>query len=415
MSEIIREMIPLPRVRPLEPIQLPPDSPGAQPSFLLRDRAGLTNEQIVVSLPALYLIELADGTRTLDQISKNMEEKTGLMVRENQVAALMSSLDERYLLDNSRARQKLQGVAPRPAVHAGSGYPKERAELESFLDDIVGESPDVAPPFPLASILPHIDFFRGRDSYRAGYQHLHGLAQTGQGPVTIIILGISHAFASTPFILTRKDFDTPLGMVKTNTEIVDQLCQDIPFDPFRDEYNHLSEHSIEFHAVVLKRLMGKRPFQIVPILCCSFHEAILGGFRPLELAGVQQFLNNLETLKEQEHIHYLASVDLAHKGTQFGEKPLSREFLRQLKARDLESLQGVSNGKADEFFSTHQADKGERNYCGTPAIYSLLHLFPQPFAVHKYQQCTDPDLSSTVTVCAATLSGAARSTLNEAS
>jgi MEMO1 family protein len=373
------------------------------PSFLLRDRAGLTTQQIVVSLPALYLIELADGTRTLDQIVKNMRETTGLVVEENQIADLMNSLDERFLLDNARARKKLHEVRPRPAVHAGSGYPLETPELEAFLDDIIGDAPEASPTFSPASILPHIDFFRGRDSYQAGYRHLHGLASSGEGPINIVILGISHALASTPFILTHKDFDTPLGVVETNSDLIDRLSQGLPFDPFRDEYNHLSEHSVEFHAVVLKRLMGQRPFKIVPILCCSFHEAILGDFSPLKLGGVREFLGNLEELKELGNVHFLASVDLAHMGMQFGGERLNRGFLKQLKNRDLESLKGVSNGKADEFFATHQRDKGERNYCGTPAIYTLLQLFPLEFTLHKYQQCTDPDLSSTVTVCAATL------------
>ena len=373
------------------------------PSFLLRDRAGLTTEQIVVSLPALYLIELADGTRNLDQIAKNMHEMTGLVVDADQIASLMNSLDDRFLLDNARARKKLREVDPRPAVHAGSGYPTDSKELETFLDDIIGKSPDTSSGFTPASILPHIDFFRGRESYQAGYRQLHGLATSGEDPVNIVILGISHAVAGTPFILTHKNFDTPLGVVKTNTDLVDRLSHGLPFDAFRDEYNHLGEHSVEFHAVVLKRLMGKRPFKIVPVLCCSFHEAILGQFSPLELPGVNEFLGNLEALKNQKNVHFLASVDLAHMGMQFGGERLSRGFLKQLENRDLESLKRISNGKADEFFATHQADHGERNYCGTPAIYTLLQLFPREFTLHKYQQCTDPDLGSTVTVCAATL------------
>jgi AmmeMemoRadiSam system protein B len=225
----------------------------------------------------------------------------------------------------------------------------------------------------------------------------------GKEPVTIVILGISHALSSTPFILTTKDFDTPLGLVETDREAVERLGQDLPFDPYRDEYNHLSEHSVEFHAVVLKRLMKDRPFKIVPVLCCSFHQAISDRCSPLGLPGVREFVKNLDTLKNLESVHFLASVDLAHMGVQFGGKPLSRQFLSELERRDLESLAGMTEGDADRFFATHQADGGERNYCGTPAIYTLLTLFPERFTLHRYQQCTDPDLGSTVTVCAATL------------
>ena len=391
-----------PRVRPLEPVQLPPESPGQNPNFLLRDRAGLTQEPIVVSLPALCLIELADGTRTFDQIAEQMQALTGLKVEEQQFNSLMNSLDQRFLLDNERARDRLNEISPRPACHSGSGYPAKPEELAAFLDNILGEPAEPEPAFLPASVLPHIDFFRGEESYRSGYQRLHGLAGREE-PATIIILGISHALSSTPFILTKKDFDTPLGVVQTDVEAVESLAQNLPFDPFRDEYNHLSEHSVEFHAVVLKRLMKNRPFTIVPILCCSFFEAIREKFSPMELPGVTEFVKNLESLKNRDNVHFLASVDLAHMGVQFGGRPLSRRFLEELALRDKETLEGMSVGDADRFFATHQKDGGERNYCGTPAIFTLLKLFPKNFTLHRYQQCSDPDLNSTVTICAATL------------
>jgi MEMO1 family protein len=391
-----------PRIRPLEPVQLPTEAGEDIPRFLLKDSAGLAEEQVIVTLPGLYLVELADGSRTTAEIAASMLKLTGVSVEESQVRALLESLDQRYLVENRRARTRLAELSPRPMRHAGSGYPIETSELTPFLDGILGlQQKKAANPFRRASILPHIDFYRGKEAYRAGYQHLHGLAETDY-PLTVVILGISHAFCQTPFILTKKDFETPLGVVKTDVALVEQLTQGLPFDPFEDEYNHIGEHSVEFHAVLLRRLNSN--LRIVPILCRSFHEAVKGRFDPRGLPGVTDFLKNLANLRdERPDIHFLASVDLAHMGVNFGGPPLSEEFLDRLRLRDLDSLAGVSNGRADEFFATHQADQGDRNYCGTPAIYTLLSLFPEPFELHRYQQCTDPDLSSTVTICSATL------------
>lgn len=393
-----------PKVRSIEPIRLENEAEPQFPRFLLKDGAALSSEQITVSLPALYLVELADGSRDVDAILAKMEESTGLKVQPAQVQGLLEMLDTHYLLDNERARQRLAELSPRPARHAGSGYPARVEELGPFLDGILGDPVETSSR-PRASILPHIDFFRGRESYRAGYRHMHALANSGTTPLTVVILGISHALCHSQFILTKMDFDTPLGVVKTDCEVVDQLNQGLPFDPFLDEYNHIAEHSVEFHAVLLQRLVApKRPLKIVPILCRSFHEAILGQHSPMELPGVPEFLRNLEKLRDdRDDIHFLASVDLAHMGVQFGGKRLNFHFLQDLEKRDIESLEGVRKGEADTFFSTHQADLGERNYCGTPAIYTTLKLFPEPFNMHRYQQCTDRDLASTVTVCAATL------------
>lgn len=394
----------LPHIRSIEPVQLPQTASNEAPRFLLQDSARLSPEQVVVTLPGLIMIELADGSRTTEQIALELRERTGLVIQNNQVCELFSSLDQRFLLDNTRARVRLKEISPRPMRHSGSGYPDTDTELEPFLDDLLAiDKGPTGDQLCRASILPHIDFFRGRDSYREGYRHLHSLKNMDT-PLTVVVLGISHAFCRTPFILTRKDFDTPLGVVETDQKLVEQLSLNLPFDPHQDEYNHMGEHSVEFHAVLLKRLMGSRPFKIVPVLCRSFFEAIQGQFCPLKLKGVTEFLRNLEKIRdEREDVHFLASVDLAHMGVNFGGPPLSRTFLEDLERRDRKSIEGIAKGQADAFFETHQADLGERNYCGTPAIYTLLKLFPQEFEIHRYQQCSEPDLSSTVTICSATL------------
>lgn len=395
-------MVHRPRARALEPIKLPPENGSPFPRFVLRDSAALSPQQLIVSLPALYLVELADGRRTIPEIISSIRELSGVVVEEKQVLDLLETLDQQFLLDNERARNRLAEISPRPLRHAAA-YPQSDHELLAYLDDLLGaDEPKSASSSCRASLLPHIDFLRGRDSYRAGYQHLQGLKPADQKPLTVVILGISHAFCRTPFILTEKSFQTPLGIAETDKELVEKLARGLPFDPYLDEYNHMGEHSVEFHAVLLKRLAPN--LRIVPVLCRSFFEAIKGGFSPLKIPGVAEFLENLETLRdERPDIHFLASVDLAHMGLNFGGERLTREFLGQLENRDRESLAGVEAGRADDFFSTHQKDQGERNYCGTPAIYTLLHLFPEPFALHNYQQCTDPDLGSTVTVASATL------------
>ena len=393
-----------PSVRPVSPFKIPPDEEFDQPRYVLRDPAELADDQILVTLPALYLIELADGTRSRQEIASEFDRLTGLGMPEDLLDDMLERLDRSYLLDNERARARLREIAPRPYRLAGSAYPLDRAELQIFLDDLIGA--DDPAPFtdPLrASILPHIDFFRGRDSYRAGYRHFkNGL---GEGPLTVVVLGISHAQSRTPFILTRKDFDTPMGPAHTDQELVNLLAQDLPFDPFLDEYNHMTEHSIEFHAVLLRHLAGQhRQLSIVPVLCGSFHEALRLRHSPKKLAGVSEFLAGLHKLRQSRpDVHFLASVDLAHMGLNFDQAPMDARQLAELAEQDEETLSQVQSGDAESFFATLQADRGIRNYCGTPAIYSLLDLFPEPFQLQLYQQCNDPDLTSTVTVCAAVL------------
>lgn len=395
-----------PSVRPVSPLKIPPGDGFDQARYVLRDSAELSNDQLMVTLPALYLIELADGTRSREEIASEFDRLTGTAVPEEVFDQLLERLDRSYLLDNDRARARLEEFSPRPYRLSGSAYPAQRDELLEFLDDLLGEDePEPSTDWLRASILPHIDFFRGRDSYRAGYRFLKSGLGAADQPLTVVVLGISHALCRTPFIMTRKDFDTPLGRASTDQSLVDQLSQGLPFDPFLDEYNHLTEHSIEFHAVLLRHLAGpNRPLSIVPILCGSFHEALRERFSPLELPGVGEFLANLTRLRdERPDVHFMASVDLAHMGLNFDQAAMDAAQLADLERQDLQTLSYVQEGDADGFFGTLQADRGIRNYCGTPAIYSLLKLFPAPFRLQRYQQCNDEDLSSTVTVCSAVL------------
>ncbi len=360
----------------------------------------------MVTLPALYLIELADGTRSRGEIASEFDRLTGMGVPDDLLDQLLERLDRSYLLDNERARTRLGELSPRPYRLSGSAYPADREELEIFLDDLLGADDPASFVGDLrASILPHIDFFRGRDSYRAGYRHLTRGLGAPDKPLTVVVLGISHAMSRVPFIMTGKDFDTPLGPVATDQDLVRQLAQGLPFDPFLDEYNHMSEHSIEFHAVLLRHLAGPdRPLSIVPILCGSFHEALRERFSPMELPGVSEFVANLARLRdERPDVHFLASVDLAHMGLNFDQAAMDAGQLADLERQDQETLSYVQEGDAEGFFRTLQADRGIRNYCGTPAIYSLLKLFPAPFRLQWYQQCSEADLSSTVTVCSAVL------------
>ena len=404
-TRISASMHSVPRIRSLQPSQLPKEFQEEQTQYLLRDPAGLSDEQTVVTLPALILLELCDGQRTVENILRDFHNKTGLSLSREDFGALLDRLDSHFLLDNERARTRLSQLDPRPARHAGSAYPAEPAELKSYLREMLGSALDPEAPVSRASILPHIDFFRGHQSYSQGYRSFQIPPGRPGEATTIIILGISHALSSTPFILTKASFDTPLGILETDVGLVEQLAQDLPFDPFNDEYNHIAEHSVEFHAVILKYLLGNSgPVKIVPILCSSFYAAIRGKHSPYQLNGVREFIKNLASLRDQRpDTHFLASVDLAHMGSNFEQTPMNAGKLSDLESQDRETLSYVESGNSEEFFATHQNDGGRRNYCGTPAIFTLLELFGGPFELHHYQQCTDADLASTVSVCSASL------------
>jgi AmmeMemoRadiSam system protein B len=354
---------------------------------------------MLLSPPAYRLTQLMNGLLERPDILRLAAERLGIQLSLQQLGELINALDEYRLLDNATTRGYLDQLPARPPAHAGSAYPKEPEQLQHFLDDLLDE-PLLSPLYPSrAYLIPHIDLQRGKESYAQAWNHLRHQLQEFD---TFIILGISHAYSAHPFVLTRKHFDTPLGRVETDLTLVEELARRSPFDPFADEFNHLGEHSVEFQAIFLQHLC-QRPFRIVPILCGSFHECLTTPSWPEEDLEVAGFLQAVESLlAPRERTCWIASVDLAHMGQRFGGPRLSPNDLEFLQRRDLATMERAVQADPQGFLQSLQEDRGERNYCGTSAIYSMLRVLkPKSGRLLHYQQCNEPGLTSTVTVASA--------------
>lgn len=379
-------------VRPLEPIPLEHDG---HKIVALRDPTGFSQNVAVLPLHSFVLVQMMDGTRTREGILAEVDARFGLRLDPAQLEELIEGLDRALLLDSPRARQVLGAQRERPAAHVGTAYPAEPEELRLFLDGILARLPRRRPLRLKALMAPHIDLARGADSYAFAYDRI-GATREAEA---FVVLGISHAPARNPYVLTRKSFLTPLGTVPTAVELVDELVAGCDFDPFLDEFNHVGEHSVEFQAVWLRHVLGEVP--IVPVLCGSFQEPLVGGGRPEDIPGVASFLNALRGLMERRRVCLVAGVDLSHVGVRFGGSPLSDGDLEALRRADLASLERVTAGDAAGFFASLQADGGRRNWCGTSAIYTMLAVLGQPGSLDHYQQCNEPGNLSTVAVAAA--------------
>lgn len=381
-----------PRVRWMQPELL---QVKGETFVSLRDPAGIQVDLMLLSPLAYQLTQLMDGRRSRSQILEQARERWGVRLQAEQLDQLLNSLDERYILDNRKSRDYLRDLAFRPAAHAGSAYPAAPADLSEFLDQILSTETPETIPAGSAYLIPHIDLRRGRESYARAYGHMRGGLQEFD---LFVILGITHAYSHNPFVLTRKDFKTPLGRLETDQDLVEKVAAKLPFDPFLDEFNHLGEHSIEFQLVFLQHL-HPRPFKILPILCGSFQEFLETPRWPEEDPRVASFLQRLGEVVPRDRTCWIASVDLAHMGQRFDGPPLSVSALKKLEEQDQKSIAAAVEGDARGFLASLQEDQGQRNYCGTSAIYSMLQVLrPGSGALLHYQQCNEPGLTSTVTV-----------------
>jgi len=286
---------------------------------------------------------------------------------------------------------------------------EELKELVATLDQPQGPGMPVLEKSwstPRAIVAPHIDFRRGGAAYAWAYK---ALAES-DGADLYILLGTSHCGGQPPYILTLKDFATPLGVVETDREFINRLQTQSSEDYFVDEYLHRGEHSLEFQVVFLKYIAQRRatmtgqperPFKIVPILVSSFHSMMMNGTAPEKTSAVGMFLRALRGLAEKEsrQVCFVAGVDLAHVGRQFGDRePITDEFLKWVESEDHNLVDRLAALDAPGFFKQIVKDQDRRRICGFSPLYSLIHLLDGVEGKHlKYSQAFTAETGSAVT------------------
>jgi AmmeMemoRadiSam system protein B len=344
----------------------------------------------------------------------------GEVLQSAELQSFIAMLDQYLYLEGERFENHRQQVMlefrclpERAAAHVGGVYKADAAELTAQLDGYFSAAEGPGLPAmqaqgstPKAIVAPHIDFHRGGPAYAWAYKPLI----ESDGADLYILLGTSHCGGQTPYILTRKNFATPLGVVETDGGFVERLQASSPADCFLDEYLHRGEHSLEFQVLFLKYAAQKRaaltrqpekPFKIVPILVSSFHGAMIRKTPPEADESIGKFLHALQrlALEESRRVCFVAGVDLAHVGRQFGDRDaLTKEFLQWVEREDRELVDRLLLLDAPGFFQNVAKDQDRRRICGFSPLYSLVQLLDGVQGKFlTYRQAHTPETASAVT------------------
>jgi MEMO1 family protein len=370
-----------PKLRSLEAI---PAKQQGRDVIALRDPQGYTRDLIALPPPIYYIASLCDGSRSLRDLQAAYVRRFGDIITSDQVAAIISELDNRLLLDNETFRaykerldEEYLSLPNRPMTSAGSGYaadPRELLQYIRMMFEEAGEARQLG-GLPLGVIAPHIDLERGRGCYARLYSSLAASFAADYQPL-VVILGTCHGDMEGPFALTRKNYLTPLGMVETDIGLAEGLARAAGMDGLGDELSHRSEHSIEIQLPLLCAVFGGADrFRLLPITCNSFHTFIDEGRSPGEDRDIGSFITALKGLLSamEDKVLFLASADLAHVGRRFGSLiPLDAVLLSSTVAKDKEMLGKVEEGDAEGFYSYIAAEKDARHVCGLAPIYTLV-------------------------------------------
>ena len=342
------------------------------------------------------LLALMDGSRSVEQIAQLVRRDDPAMP-DSWLAEFVAELDENLLLDSPHFSQRRDArendwhnSTARPAAFAGRSYPDEPAELNEFLADKLATGAARLPARAYDAqnvrgiVTPHIDFHRGGHVEAASYAPLIENVRATEKPFdTLVIFGIAHAGIDYPFCALDKNFATPLGTMQCDQSFVSSLVERAGPQLLAENFVHKDEHSIEFAAVLCQHFPELKSAQIVPILCGGFWESLRTGQSPESAqSDVAAFITALREVTQQHEnagrkIGFIASVDGAHVGTQFGDDtPLTPEKLREIARADRQWCAAIEAGDRQNLHEHFARDGNRFNVDAHPAVYTILAAFP---------------------------------------
>lgn len=370
------------RLRP--DLEFQPMEYQGRKGVLVSDRLGLIKNPVLLQGEALEVLALIDGQHDDQDIRLEFLRKRGYSLKGvGLVGEILQSFRQLWLLDTPEFQRRKQeliqefAVLPvREPALAGEAYPEHPEELKTLLLEIL-ELEKLPPEVerlvsdrkPSVLVAPHIDLRRGRRLYSLTYRSL-----VGKKYRRVIVLGTGHAVENGTISLTEKDFSTPLGRLKADKELVQNLRKAGAALVTPDDFAHKKEHSIEFQLLFLQYLLGN-DFQLVPVLFGSFLPWLETACRASGIPDLGPFLDVLAEAAAEPGTLVVAGVDFCHVGPGFGHQQTASELKGAVVAYDHDLVEALIGWQPESFWGQVRASGDRFNVCGFPVLASLLEIF----------------------------------------
>lgn len=384
--------------RPRFDLDLIPIQHEGRELILVRDPLQLVKAGSAVDPALIPLLQLLEQGITMAQFQQALtESQGGVLVPRDECERLLAALDSASLLDTPAYREKRRlleeeyaALAVRAPSHAGVSYPAETDAAADLVDAIIaagkaalpaGETPEG--PL-LAIVAPHIDIAVGRSAYGHAFaalaETLESDAAAGRRPIDrVVILGVGHKLTDSLYSVTTKDYETPLGRLRTDADAVARLAALGPPIVSASDWVHRDEHSAEFPALFLQRLFpDPERLAIVPVLCGSAHIDPDEYSRAMYTAHAAKFMEALSDIvaDESRRTLVLASVDFSHIGPKFGHGQTAHALESETSSHDRALLEGLAAGSAEAFWEESVRVQDRYNVCGFSAMSTMLEALP---------------------------------------
>lgn len=266
-----------------------------------------------------------------NKICKKNENRLSMQVREMAVAGQFYPLRKEQLLlqlnefFETEKRQKTKKEVAEEIVEKES---KERKKVKKNNEKEKAT----------AIIVPHAGYIYSGKIAAKGFSHL-------KKAKTFIILSPNHTGMGAGISVSDADYwETPLGKVKVNKRIVEEIASEIGE---LEELAHIGEHSIEVQLPFLQYFFGE-DFQIVAITIAEH-----------SLQALKKLGKRIAEISEKEDIAVIASSDFTH-----------FESEENAKKKDLNAIEFIEKIDVEGFHSF--VERNELSICGYVAITAVM-------------------------------------------
>lgn len=391
---------PVPRLR--SDLEMLPVRIEEKELILLRDPGGYSTEEVVLPAEAQFLLFLFSGSESIAGLCEKIREETGEEPETDILLQLVQALDRYYFLENIRFTQRMKQVDAeyaalevRDAAHAGTSYPDDAEELTDFLQELFeADSIVTEDAAPLGVITPHIDLQIGPQVYVPAFRQLSRAEFD-----TVVILGTSHYSYEDLFLLTEKDFRTPLGSMPADRAFVRALRKHSGDVFTHRDIAHRREHSIEFPVLFLQHLFGNDNIRILPVLCTSFEEFLVEGTRASADEKYDAFIHGFAEAAEElgRRVAFVLSVDWSHFGRKFRQEFDAADVLDTVRESDHQHFAALEACDYDLFYELLRTSKNATQIDGFSCITTFFDLMhPKRGRLLDYQLWHEEERASAV-------------------
>jgi len=382
-----------------------PVQQNGQTVLVVQDTLGIIENPLCLTEIAGLLLSLADGTRSVGEIQSVFRQLTGGRIPEDFVSKHIEEMERLMLLESqtyhARKRELVEsflGTDLREPSHAMVGYQEDPEALGEWIEGILEEygGPKVQDEkVPRVLVAPHIDFRVNTSLYASTYRRIRNRAYD-----RVVLMGTGHSISEGVYSPTKKDFQTPFGITKTDRGAIERLeaCSNGITSP--DDFPHRKEHALEFQLIFLQHLLGHDGFEIVPVLCGSVHPLLTKVARLREAPEVRPFLEALREIvaADDRRTLVVAGIDFSHIGLRFSHPAPATEILEEARRHDRDLIESFTRGDAESFWRFEAQSGGRFNVCGFSTLATILEVVePLEGRCLAYEVWDDAPTGSAVT------------------